>query len=215
MRTPVAIRPAGPADAEALARVRIASWRAAYAGIVPAAVLDALDPDTETARWRAAFTTPRPAWLRVAFAGTPPLLTGFMVAGPARHDGETGLGEICAIYVDPAAQGMGIGRALLDAGMRGLAARGFAEAILWVFEANTPARGFYERMGWTPDGASKPFEIGGAAPIEIRYRRRVGQLAPGDRRFAMSTGPPVSPSGSGRTRRASARCGRSGGPGAR
>ncbi len=33
--------------------------------------------------------------------------------------------------------------------VRALAIRGFAEAVLWVFEANAPARGFYERMGWS------------------------------------------------------------------
>lgn len=172
--TSLVVRPAGPGDAEALAGVRIASWRAAYAGIVPAAVLEALDPDAEAARWRAAFATPRPAWVRAAFSGLPPLLSGFIIVGSARGDDLAGLGEVYAIYVDPEAQGRGIGRALMDAGVRGLATRGFAEAILWVFEANVPARGFYERMGWAADGAAKPFAIGGAAPIEVRYRRRLG-----------------------------------------
>jgi RimJ/RimL family protein N-acetyltransferase len=45
--------------------------------------------------------------------------------------------------------------------------------MLWVFEANAAARGFYERLGWTPDGAAKPFAIGGAVPVELRYRRRL------------------------------------------
>jgi hypothetical protein len=62
----------------------------------------------------------------------------------------------------------------MDAGVRGLATRGFREAVLWVFEANTPARGFYGRMGWAPDGTAKALEIDGAAPIEVRYRRRLG-----------------------------------------
>jgi ribosomal protein S18 acetylase RimI-like enzyme len=62
----------------------------------------------------------------------------------------------------------------MDAAVRALAIRGFAEAILWVFEANTAARGFYERLGWSPDGASKPYEIGGVSPLELRYRKRLG-----------------------------------------
>lgn len=174
--TPMAVivRPAGVPDAAGLARVRIAAWRAAYRGIVPAAVLDALDPDAETARWRTGMSTPRPAFTRVAFAGSPVGLVGFVVAGPARGDEVAGLGEIYAIYVDPEVQGRGIGRALIEAGVLGLAARGFAEAILWVFEANAPARGFYEQMGWAADGAAKPFEIGGAALLEVRYRRPLG-----------------------------------------
>ena len=170
----VVVRPAGVPDAAGLARVRIAAWCAAYREIVPAAVLDALDPDAETARWRTGLSTPRSAFTRVAFAGSPTGLVGFVVAGPARGDEVAGLGEIYAIYVDPEVQGRGIGRALMEAGVRGLAARRFAEAILWVFEANAPARGFYEKMGWAADGAAKPFEIGGAAPLEIRYRRPLG-----------------------------------------
>lgn len=172
--TCLVVRPAGPGDAEALAQVRIRSWRAAYAGIVPAAALAALDLTAESERWRGVLSTARPAWVRVAFVGTPPVLVGWLVAGPARGDDLAGLGEILAIYVDPEAQGRGVGRALMETGLRGLQTRGYPEAILWVFEANAPARGFYERMGWAADGAAKPFAIGGAAPVELRYRRRIG-----------------------------------------
>jgi ribosomal protein S18 acetylase RimI-like enzyme len=174
MPTAVIVRPAGVPDAAGLARIRLAAWRAAYRGIVPAAVLDALDPDAETARWRTSLSTPRPAFTRVAIAGSPARPVGFVVAGPARGDEVAGFGEVYAIYVDPEVQGRGIGRALIEAGVRGLTARRFAEAILWVFEANAPARGFYEKMGWAADGAVKPFEIGGAAPLEVRYRRPLG-----------------------------------------
>ena len=170
----VVVRPAGVADAENLARVRIASWRGAYRGIVPDAVLDGHELAAEAARWRERLSTPGPAWVRVAFWAATPALAGFVTAGPGRHDGEAGLGEIWAMYVDPAAQGRGVGRALMAAAVRGLAVRGFGEAVLWVFEANVAARAFYERVGWTPDGAAKAFPIGDAAPIEVRYRTRLG-----------------------------------------
>jgi ribosomal protein S18 acetylase RimI-like enzyme len=174
MPTAVIVRPAGVPDAAGLARIRLAAWRAAYRGIVPAAVLDALDPDAETARWRTSLSTPRPAFTRVAIAGSSPR-AGPATTNPTGRAGEVaGFGEVYAIYVDPEVQGRGIGRALIEAGVRGLTARRFAEAILWVFEANAPARGFYEKMGWAADGAVKPFEIGGAAPLEVRYRRPLG-----------------------------------------
>jgi ribosomal protein S18 acetylase RimI-like enzyme len=173
----IIVRPAGPADAEEIAQIRIASWRAAYAGIVPAPCLDGLDLVGEVAIWRERLAGQGTAWMRVAYLLEPPVpsrLAGYVTAGPARHAGEDGLGEIWAVYVDPAAQASGVGRALMDAAVRGLATRGFDEAVLWVFEANTPARGFYEHLGWWPDGAAKAFAIGGAAPIEVRYRKRLG-----------------------------------------
>lgn len=173
-RPAIVVRPAGVEDAEGIGAVRIASWRAAYRGIVPDGVLDAYNLAAETAVWRERLATPGPARVLVACGGDPSAVVGFVTTGPGRHDGEAGLGEVWAIYVDPAAQGQGAGRALMDAAVRDLASREFREAVLWVFVANAAARGFYQHLGWTPDGAAKAFSIGGAAPIELRYRRRLG-----------------------------------------
>jgi ribosomal protein S18 acetylase RimI-like enzyme len=172
----VVVRPADESDAAAIARVEIAGWRAAYRGIVPDPVLDGLDLEHEAATWRERLQDQDVVRVSVADLVEPPAsprLVGYVSEGPARGDDKAGVGEVWAIYVDPAAQGRGAGRALLDAAVRGLAARGYDEAILWVFEANAPARAFYERLGWTPDGAAKPFVIGRAAPVELRYRRRL------------------------------------------
>ena len=74
--------------------------------------------------------------------------------------------ELRAIYVDPPAQGAGVGSALLDAAVEALRANGHAEAFLWTFEANGLARAFYERHGWEADGGRQEH----LAP-EVRYRR--------------------------------------------
>jgi len=47
------------------------------------------------------------------------------------------------LYVDPGAQGSGIGTALLDV-VKALRPGGFS---LWVFESNLPARAFYAAQG--------------------------------------------------------------------
>jgi ribosomal protein S18 acetylase RimI-like enzyme len=175
--TSTVVRPATGGDAEAIAGIKIAAWRAACRGIVPDPVLDGMDLDDEVETWRKRLRDQDVVRMSVAELDGPPgprRPAGYVTEGPARGGDEAGLGEIWAIDVDPVAQGRGVGRTLMDAAARDLAARGFREAILWVFESNAAARGFYEHLGWVADGASKPYEIGGAAPIEIRYRRVLG-----------------------------------------
>ncbi|MGH6971682.1 MAG: GNAT family N-acetyltransferase, partial [Caulobacteraceae bacterium] len=46
-----------------------------------------------------------------------------------------------------AAQGVGVGRALLIAAARVMKAQGAASLMLFVLSRNAPARRFYERMG--------------------------------------------------------------------
>lgn len=48
------VRVAREADAEALARVHVDSWRAAYQGLMPQEYLDGLDPAERAAQWRQA-----------------------------------------------------------------------------------------------------------------------------------------------------------------
>ena len=63
--------------------------------------------------------------------------------------GHEALGEVYVIGVDPGHQGTGLGRALLVAGLRSLAARGLTQAMLYVDAANTPAIALYSSLGFT------------------------------------------------------------------
>jgi len=81
-------------------------------------------------------------------------------------------GEILAIYVDPNRWHAGIGQGLLGAALSGLKLAGFNEATLWVLDSNSRARVFYERAGFSCDGATKSEMVGDNAQIqELRYRR--------------------------------------------
>ena len=64
------IRFGSASDAEAIAGIRIESWRAAYAGLIPAAILDRELGGYDAGRARRAFAS-RP-WQRVLIAEQPP-----------------------------------------------------------------------------------------------------------------------------------------------
>jgi ribosomal protein S18 acetylase RimI-like enzyme len=162
------VRPATVADARAIAEIRVASWRATYSGIVPAAVLERMDVDHDEVRFRGRLADPgRWAFVAEDASGS---VTGFVMAGAARDDDAAGLGEVYAIYLAPGARGRGVGLVLMDAAIEALAAAGSSTVILWVLTANEPARRFYERAGFQLDGTARDLDFDGTPVEEIRYR---------------------------------------------
>lgn len=172
------VRDAVASDAGTLARIRVESWRSTYAGIVPATILERMD----VARNEAAFTA------RIAagdehhtlvieddaeLVGEAGSLTGYALLGPCTDDAPTGLGEVQAIYLDPNARGQGFGRTLLEAALTRLSTSGFSVAVLWVLTDNHPARRFYERNAFAPDGGARILDFDGTPIEEIRYRRPI------------------------------------------
>jgi GNAT superfamily N-acetyltransferase len=67
-------------------------------------------------------------------------------------------GSIWALFVDPAFEGRGIGRALISAATKSVAAAGHRVAKLST-EAGTRAERFYLRDGWTAKGRTERGEI--------------------------------------------------------
>ncbi|HEX8079116.1 MAG TPA: mycothiol synthase [Jatrophihabitans sp.] len=59
------------------------------------------------------------------------------------------MGEVYVLGVDPAAQGLKLGKALLGAGLRHLRDRGLGAVLLYVEADNDAARGLYEGIGFT------------------------------------------------------------------
>jgi GNAT superfamily N-acetyltransferase len=163
------IRPVTPADVTAVTRLQIASWRAAYAGIIPAGYLAAMSAAERERRHLARVNDPEPraAYLLAERDG---VVVGMANIGPTR-DGDLDAdvtGEIRAMYVVPEAWSSGVGAALMRTSLARLRAAGFARATLWVLERNSRARVFYERWGFTADGTRRVEDLG--APVgEVRY----------------------------------------------
>jgi ribosomal protein S18 acetylase RimI-like enzyme len=141
----LAVRVALDGDLYGAAVARVASWRAAYTGLVPQDFLDAMDPDAIAAAWRESIAAGR-SRLYVVAAGD--LIAGYAGVGPAR-EGPADTGELYALFVHPDWWGKGAGKLLTDAAIEDLRARGCREVWLWVLEANARARTFYRRYGFT------------------------------------------------------------------
>jgi GNAT superfamily N-acetyltransferase len=171
------VRRATVDDAHAMADVHVRSWRAAYRGIVPQSILDALSVDRREAFWRDAVagTTNDPKW--VAERGG--RVVAFAAIGPARDDDlAPGRGELYAIYVDPDEWAHGVGRRLFAAAVHDLANLGFGGPVLWVLTDNARARRFYEGNGWRADGTSRMLDFDGMPIEEIRYVAPSGTNGP-------------------------------------
>ncbi len=69
-----------------------------------------------------------------------------------------GVGEVYVLAVTPAAQGIGLGRALLRAGLRHLRGRGCHDVLLWVDEDNLAAINLYRSEGFSTRWVDVAFE---------------------------------------------------------
>ena len=94
-----------------------------------------------------------PAGFLLAWRGDPDAggeLLGFhwTKVHPAGDVGPVPVGEIYVLGVDPAAQGLHLGRALTDLGLAHLRGRGLADVLLYVEEDNIAAVRLYESRGF-------------------------------------------------------------------
>jgi ribosomal protein S18 acetylase RimI-like enzyme len=144
--TAMTLRAALPADAAAIARVHVASWRTTYPGMLPDGYLAGLDVEEYAARWSRTLEDPygRSEVLVAEEAGG---IVGFASCGRERDGDPRYDGELYAIYLLSEAQGRGHGRALIQASAAALFERGWTSMVVWVLRDNARARLFYERMG--------------------------------------------------------------------
>ena len=164
------VRQATSADADAIGRVQVETWRVAYAGLLPQKTIDAFDVGERQAMWREGLgRTPRPGSATFV-AVVADEIVGFTTVGASYS--EDGTGELYAIYVDPSRWGHGAGRMLIECAEESLRESGFPKALLWVLKGNERAERFYRAAGWEHDG-EKEDVFQGATVIELRYRKQL------------------------------------------
>jgi GNAT superfamily N-acetyltransferase len=164
-QTKITIRKAMLEDAEEWAEFHISSWRSAYKGIVSDEYLAGLSTQERAAAFSRNLTGLTGYEFFCAVCGDK--IIGTLFIGKSHDDDKPEAGEICAVYLLEEFWDKGIGLELMDFGIDKLRQNGHGEAILWVLEENARARRFYEKYGFSADGAKK--EIGRGAEYIFFY----------------------------------------------
>lgn len=178
------VRAARASDAAGLAAVQIASWRSAFAGLVPDEVISELTSAAAlgqfTERWLTAIGAPPTSRHRVHVAiekpGQPGIL-GFAAAGPATdEDLWPGTdGELYELHVLPSASAEGHDGRLLNAVADTFAEDGFSTGHTWALAGDSARIAFLEAAGWAPDGSTASLDMGVKVPM-VRLHTRLSPV---------------------------------------
>jgi GNAT superfamily N-acetyltransferase len=168
-----------PRDAAEIGRLHVLVWQEAYAGLMPAAYLNGLDPKQRARTWRAVLTEDAERWAlrkadpeditvrartRAARHRASGAIVGIATAGPARDPEPVLPAELWMINVASPHYGTGVADLLVEATL------GNAPGYLWVLTGNERARAFYRRLGFTDDGHTKVHEATGTVERRmVRY----------------------------------------------
>jgi GNAT superfamily N-acetyltransferase len=133
------------ADCENIAALHTASWRGAYRGILPDTYLDGEIARERLGLWKKRMSSSGRDRRLVLLAEDPRELAGFVCV---LLDEEPEWGAcLDNLHVRSDLKGRGLGRRLFAEAARWVAFMQPGWPMhLWVFEANRPARGFYERF---------------------------------------------------------------------
>ncbi len=136
----VVVRRARPADDDPLQALDVATYSP---HVSPAG------PPSEGDRFFARATRPED----VLVAERDGVMVGYVALRPPTSlPSNAHVLQIVGLAVDPALQGTGIGRRLLDASISEAGRRGARRLTLRVFAGNAPARALYESCGFTLEG---------------------------------------------------------------
>lgn len=148
------IRPAVPADAEAIACIRITAWRAAYFALMPAEYLASLEPHANVDSLRRRIASPTDG-CSLTVAELEGKVVAFSIMGPPRYESSPGCVELWALNVLPEHWRKGIGRNLTTQAVTAAASLDANRIELWCIKGNIPAQAAYESCGFVLTGRER------------------------------------------------------------
>lgn len=145
------IRAPASGDVCALAALHVTVWRHAYRGLIEQPLLDRLDVDNSTARWRATVSglDAGASENRVLIAVVDGEPVGVVEVGASREADAPYPMEVLSLNVAPRWHGRGVAQDLMARAV------GDAPSYLWVLRGNDRAIGFYRKLGFDLDGAER------------------------------------------------------------
>jgi ribosomal protein S18 acetylase RimI-like enzyme len=163
------VRQATISDARSIAPIHVASWQAAYRGLMPDAILDNLDVEKRAAFWQTHLAS-QPLGTFVAELNQE--IIGFCDLIPSRDKDSNSkvIAEIAAIYVHPDHWRQGAGRELCCRALATARRANFIAVTLWILESNIAAQKFYQTMGFNCDGATKSEPMANHEIHEVCFR---------------------------------------------
>jgi RimJ/RimL family protein N-acetyltransferase len=141
------IRPATLADATAIARIHMDSWRTTYRGMFSDDFLDNLRFEDRLAHWQKWLAFERSGTFAYVAEAAPGEVVGFAYGGPERSGHPDYKGELWALHIVGPYQRAGLGTRLTSLVAKRLHEMGLNSLMLWVLTENHAARRFYERLG--------------------------------------------------------------------
>lgn len=163
----VGLRAAHVGDAERIASLHTESWRRTYRGMMTDEFLDGRALENRRVVWHDRLSAPAAnQYVRVAQEGSE--IIGFICAF-ADHDAVWG-SYVDNLHVVYSRHRRGVGRALIRSAAEWLCQAHHDRGVyLWVMEANTTARAFYDRLGATNAGTIDLEDPGGGHAPNCRY----------------------------------------------
>lgn len=169
----VSVRPAAVTDAAEIARLQTQTWQLAYRSVLPAEILDGLEPARFEAAWHQAIAAPPSDQHRVLIATEGSNRVGFAAFGPDadRLDSDPEperTAAITALLVEPRWGRRGHGSRLLAAIAELAGADGMRRLVAWVAAGDAASLEFYRSAGWDADGAQRGLDTGAGTVAELR-----------------------------------------------
>ncbi len=141
------VRQAKIADAPAIARVNLDTWRTAYREIIPADYLAQLSYEKRESNWQENLINAEKNNNFVCVAENQlGQIVGFAAGGYERTNKYIYKGELFAIYILQEYQHQGIGRKLVKTVAAQLAKLNLNSMLVWVLKDNSACK-FYEILG--------------------------------------------------------------------